>query len=54
MDGVAVATAFTTAPGPDCLKEVVPKLGQRLKVYKAIKTLIEVSFEIAKQRTCSL
>ena len=31
MDGEAISTAFATVPGPDCIREVVPKLGHRLK-----------------------
>ena len=41
MDGEAIAAVFATSPGPDCLKDVLPKLGQRLKVYNALKTLYE-------------
>lgn len=41
MDGEAIAAVFTTSPGPDCLKDVLPKLGQRLKVYNALKCLYE-------------
>ena len=37
MDGEAIADAFSTQSGPDCLKDVIPKFGQRIKVYKAIK-----------------
>lgn len=33
MDGEAIAV------GPDCLKDVVPKVGLRLKVYNALKSL---------------
>lgn len=29
--------------GPDCLKDVLPKYGQHIKVYKAIKTALEVA-----------
>lgn len=43
MDGEAIFTAFATAPGPDCIREVVPKLGYRLKVYRCLKSLIEES-----------
>ena len=35
MDGEATVAAFATCPGPDCLKEVVPKYGSRVKVYNA-------------------
>ena len=41
MDGVALAMALASSPGPDCLKDVVPRLGIRLKVYQAIKLALE-------------
>ncbi len=41
MDGAAISAALATCPGPDCLKGVLPKLGQRLKVYGALKALYE-------------
>ncbi len=42
MDGTAIVQAFGSCPGPDCIKEVVPKpFGMRLKVYTAIKTRLE-------------
>lgn len=37
MDGEAVIGSFGTQAGPDCLRDVLPKYGQRIKVYKAIK-----------------
>ena len=30
MDGEAVAAAFGSSPGADCLKEIIPRLGIRL------------------------
>lgn len=41
MDGEAVLMAMSTQSGPDCLKDVVPALGTRLKVYHAVKHAIE-------------
>ena len=41
MDGEAIATAFATLPGPNCLRDVLPKLGVRLKVYSAIKQQLQ-------------
>jgi len=32
MDGEALETLFGASIGPDCLKELIPKLGVRLKV----------------------
>ena len=40
MDGEATAAAFATCSGPDCLKDVIPKLGARLKVYNALKLVL--------------
>ena len=37
MDGEAVCLALATTAGPDCLRDVIPKYGLRLKVYRAIK-----------------
>ena len=39
MDGEAVEAAFAAIPGPDCFKDLIPKLGLRLKVYNEIKAL---------------
>ena len=41
MDGDALSLAFAAHSGPDCLKDVVPKYGLRLKVYQAIKAELE-------------
>jgi len=40
MDGEAIAQAFATCSGPDCLKDVLPKYGTRIKVYNALKVVI--------------
>ena len=50
MDGEAIATAFTITPGPDCIRDVVPKVGVRMKVYQAIKRALEVRSIVKK--TC--
>ena len=41
MDGVAISQIFAGNTGPDCLKEVVEKYGNRVKVYTAIKNELE-------------
>ena len=41
MDGEALATVIGLTSGPDCLKDLIKKVGWRLKVYKAIKELYE-------------
>ena len=41
MDGEALLGAFGCQAGPDCLKDVLPKFGQRIKVYRAIKSEID-------------
>ena len=43
MDGEAIMQAFTTFSGTDCLKEIIPTYGERLKVYSAIKSKLEVN-----------
>ena len=45
MDGEATAAAFATCAGPDCLKDVIPKLGVRLKVYNALKLVIDQGYK---------
>lgn len=40
MDGEAIYQALGTSTGPDCLKDVLPKFGERLKVYNALKFAI--------------
>ena len=45
MDGEAMVAAFAACAGPDCLKDVVPKLGTRLKVYNALKTIINRGYQ---------
>ena len=41
MDGEALLDAFETSPGPDCLKDVIPKYGIRVKAYKALQGLLK-------------
>ena len=45
MDGEATAAAFATCAGPDCLKDVIPKLGIRLKVYNTLKLVIDQGYK---------
>lgn len=40
MDGEATLAAFATCPGPDCLKDVIPKYGTRVKVCNTLKAAI--------------
>ena len=39
MDGDALATLLTVSSGPDCLKELIKKMGVRLRFYQLIKSL---------------
>ena len=39
MDGDALATLLTIASGPDCLKELIKKVGVRVRFYQLIKSL---------------
>ena len=45
MDGEALVALLTTTQGPDCLKDLIPKLAVRLKVYQHIKAvyIVEVA-----------
>lgn len=45
MDGEATVAAFATCPGPDCIKEVVPKYGYRVKVYNAIRAALNDNYQ---------
>lgn len=38
MDRKAIFGAFGCHAGPDCLKDILPLYGQRIKVYRTIKT----------------
>lgn len=40
MDGNAITFGLASTPGPDWLRDVVPTLGLRLKVYKSLRTLL--------------
>ena len=43
MDGDSLEALMTTAPGPDCLKELI-QLGVRLRIYKQIKLSLTGAF----------
>ena len=45
MDGDSLFTLIGLYPGPDCLKDLVPKVGLRLKLYKEIKALYDHTAE---------
>ncbi len=40
MDGKAIAIGISTSPGPDWLKDVVKKVGIRLKVHRELRQLL--------------
>ena len=59
MDGDALSTLIGITPGPDCLKDLVPKVGVRLKVYQCIKaiynkelSIVRLSFESLCRWSC--
>lgn len=41
MDGESLVTLIGSKPGPDSLKDLVQKVGLRMKLYKAIKELYD-------------
>ena len=45
MDGEAIQEAFASCSGPDCLKAVLPKYGQRLKVYNCVKAALGEAYQ---------
>jgi len=44
MDGEAICVALASTPGPDSLRDVIPKLGLRLKVYQVIKAALDKQY----------
>ena len=40
MDGESLEALLGTTQGPDCLKELIPKVGIRLKLYQRIRTAL--------------
>ena len=40
MDGQALIDAFETCSGPDCIKDIIPKYGIRVKTYKILRDLL--------------
>ena len=53
MDGDALATLLTVSSGPDCLKELIKKVGVRLKVYQLIKSLCSDETAVRQSCTCT-
>ena len=49
-----MSLAFAAHSGPDCLKDVVPKYGLRLKVYQAIKAELEAVRSMVNIASCSV
>lgn len=56
MDGEALIDAFGTCPGPDCLKDVIPKYGLRVKTYKRLRGLLQclLDKQVCHYCECSL
>ena len=44
MDGEAICAALASSPGPDALRDLIPKLGVRLKVYRAIRSVLDQQY----------
>lgn len=49
MDGSAISAGLGSGPGPDWLKDVVPKVGWRLKVHNALKELYHQAQGVPKE-----
>lgn len=43
MDGKAIAIGMSTSPGPEWLKEIVKKVGNKLKVHRELRALLLTS-----------
>lgn len=52
MDSESLETLLGTSQGPDCLKELVPKLCLRVKLYQRIKTLFYTRVAISDCSNC--
>ena len=39
MDGESLEALLADTPGPNCLRELIPKLGVRLRIYQRIRLL---------------
>ena len=46
MDGEAILMGFASTPGANWLKEIVPKVGLRLKVYNNLRKLHDLSSQV--------
>ena len=44
MDGEAICAALASSPGPDALRDLIPKVGVRLKVYRAIRSVLDQQY----------
>ena len=44
VDGDTLLTLVGLTPGPDCLKELIPKIGTRIRVCKIIKACYDGIF----------
>lgn len=56
MDGDAICAALASTPGPDSLRDVVPKLGYRLKVYRALKSALDKQYSepgMTSEKVCA-
>ena len=51
MDGKAIQQTYATRSGPDCLRDVIPKYGQRVKVYNFIKQAIDSAYQSLNEST---
>uniref|UniRef100_A0A1X7TPX6 Uncharacterized protein n=1 Tax=Amphimedon queenslandica TaxID=400682 RepID=A0A1X7TPX6_AMPQE len=51
MDGKSLCTLFESSLGPDCLKDVVPKLELRLHLYKEIKEKYSCNSSVVEETT---
>lgn len=52
MDGEALVAAFGVHPGPDCLKDVLPRFGQRVKVYNVVKSALGAAIRLEVRYAC--
>ena len=48
VDGEALSTLISLIPGPDCLKDLVPKIGIRIKLHQRIKAIFNKELSMVR------
>ena len=54
MDGESLEALLSTNKGPDCLKDLIPKLGIRLRIYKRLQSFYLSQLQAGAQAQVAL